>query len=171
MNIIGKKVYLRALEEKDCEILLKLINDPETEKMIGGYSFPVSEIAQKDWLINKANSKNCFRCAIVPNDNDDNAVGTIILSDIDEKNATAEIHIKIIDDAKGKGYGYDSIISLVNYAFSELRLNCIYSNVLAKNEASNGLFKKCGFTYEGTLKSRVYKDGEYQDLYSYSITK
>lgn len=170
MNILGKKVYLRALEQKDCDMLLKLINDPETERMIGGYSFPTSSLAQNDWLINKANGKNVFRCAIVPNDEND-AVGTIILSDIDEKNACAEIHIKLLDTARGKGFGSDAVNAILKYAFNELRLNCIYSNVVSYNDASKELFEKCNFKQEGILRSRLFKDGNFQDVYSYSILK
>ena len=38
MNIVGERIILRAIEEQDNEILLELINDPKTERMIGGYS-------------------------------------------------------------------------------------------------------------------------------------
>lgn len=40
MNIKGKIVTLRAMEIEDQEMLRETINDPEIEKMIGGYSFP-----------------------------------------------------------------------------------------------------------------------------------
>ena len=36
MNIYGDKIFLRAIEKEDCELLLELINDPEIEIMLGG---------------------------------------------------------------------------------------------------------------------------------------
>lgn len=172
MNIYGEQVCLRALEEKDCAMLLKLINDPETERMIGGYSFPTSELAQRDWLLNRANGKDVFRCAVVEKNGEDIALGTVILSGIDFKNAIAEIHIKMdADRGRDKGFGTDAIKAIVQYAFDNLRLNCIYATILSYNDASKHLFEKCGFKCEGLLRARLFKNGEYCDVYSYSITK
>lgn len=171
MNIVSEKMHLRALEEKDCDMLLRIINDPDTERMLGGSSFPVSSVAQKDWLINKASGKNILRCAIVPADNNDVAVGTAMLTDIDEKNATAEIHIKLDLEVRHEGYGTQAINLLVKYAFEQLRLNCLYAKILEANIPSQKLFEKCGFSKEGVLRSRLYKDGEYKDLLIYSILK
>ena len=47
MNIFGDKVVLRAIELYDLDLLLNLINDPDTEKMLGGNSFPISKESQK----------------------------------------------------------------------------------------------------------------------------
>ena len=89
---------------------------------------------------------------------DGKAVGTIILSDIDQKNATGHIHIKMSKDGgRGKGYGTDAINTMVQYAFEELRLNCIYANILTYNEAPIKLFERCGFKRDGVLRQRVFK--------------
>lgn len=36
MIIQGEKVILRALEKNDADLLLDIINDPDTENMLGG---------------------------------------------------------------------------------------------------------------------------------------
>ena len=46
MNICGNKVILRALEPSDMPYLREMINDPEMERMVIGWSFPVSEKQQ-----------------------------------------------------------------------------------------------------------------------------
>lgn len=171
MNIYGSKVYLRAIEERDNEMLLEMINDPETEKMLGGYSWPISITDQKKWFEGQSNKANILRC-IVSVKETDIAVGTVILSDIDLKNGTAEIHIKLsTKNGRGKGYGTDAVNTLVSYAFKEMRLNCIYANILTYNTASAHLFEKCGFVKEGVLRSRVYKEGAFIDFLSYSIVR
>jgi predicted xylose isomerase-like sugar epimerase len=43
LNIYGKIVKLRALEMDDMEILRNIINDPEIEGLVEGWSFPVSK--------------------------------------------------------------------------------------------------------------------------------
>lgn len=169
MNIYGEKVMLRAIEAKDCDMLLKLINDPDTEKMLGGGSFPVSEQHQKEWIEKQASNQETLRCIVEVID-EKKAVGTVILSGIDYKNGNAEIHIKLTaDEGRGKGYGSDAIKTIVQYAFEELRLHCIYATVLEYNAVSAKMFEKCGFEKEGILKERVYKNGTYIDMISYSI--
>ena len=167
MNLTGDKVLLRAIEPEDSETLRAMINDPEIERMVWGYSFPVSRKGQADWISSRSGNNDIFRAMI---DVDGEGIGTIMLSDIDLRNGSAEIHIKLADrNMRGKGYGTDAVKTLVRYAFRELRLNCIYSRVNANNTASKRMFLKCGFCLEGILRARVYKDGSFQDFEEYSI--
>lgn len=159
MNIAGKLVTLRAIELSDCEMLRNLMNDPDTEYMLGGWSFPVSSNAQEQWCQNLSSTKNTLRVII---DAENTAIGTAVLSDIDYKNGTAQIHIKLMPgDNRHKGYGSDTVNTLVRYAFHELRLHCVYAHVNEHNEASQRLFHKCGFQQEGVLRDRIYKGGHY----------
>ncbi len=60
---------------------------------------------------------------------------------------------------------------MVNYAFDELRLHCIYARVNDYNLPSRKMFEKCGFKKEGILRGRFYKQGKYVDVFSYSVLK
>ncbi len=169
MFIYGSQVVLRAVEENDNSMLLSLINDPDTEMMLGGSSWPVSEAEQLRWFEKQEQSRDVLRCVVALKD-DGLAIGTLILSDIDQKNGTAQIHIKMSKEkGRGKGYGTDAVKALVRYAFTELRLNCVYASILSYNVASIHLFEKCGFKKDGILRSRVYKGGKFVDVFSYSI--
>lgn len=44
--IFGNKKIVRAVEESDNAMLLSLISDSDTEMMLGGSSWPVSEAGQ-----------------------------------------------------------------------------------------------------------------------------
>ena len=170
MLIYGEKIVLRGVEDSDNKMLLSLINDPDTESMLGGSSFPVSESEQLKWFENQEHKKEVLRCIVATKDNMENAIGTVILSEIDQKNGTGHIHIKMSKDGgRGKGYGSDAIMALTSYAFEELRLNCIYANILSYNDISMHLFEKCGYKKDGILRSRVFKKGKYVDLHAYSI--
>ena len=158
MNIIGEKIVLRAIEEKDRDMFLCLINDPETEKMIGGLSFPVSTMEQEQWIRDQVASKSALRCVVVEKEKEEKGLGTVILSDLDYKNGTAQVHIKMIKNGgQGKGFGSDALKTITKYAFSELRLNCIYAEVLSYNYISQKTFEKCGFHKDGILRARVLK--------------
>ena len=164
MNII----ILRAIEPEDNRMLLDLLNDPDTERNIGGYSWPTSMESQMSWFSRLGNDPSVLRCTIAEKESN-KPLGTLILNEIDQKNGTGHIHIKIgRGECRGKGYGTDAITTVLKYAFEELRLNCIYANILSYNEASIKLFEKCGFHRDGVLRARVYKQGKYIDELSYS---
>ena len=169
MNIKGNNILLRAIEITDAELLKRLINDPDVENYILGHSFPVSEHEQIDWIKSLKPQKDTLRVVIETTEKK-KAIGLVVLSNIDYKNATAGIHIKIDSDSgKGKGYGTDAINTMVNYAFDELRLHCIYANILSYNIASLNLFTKCGFQKEAILKKRIYKKGKFFDINVFSL--
>lgn len=171
MNIKGENVILRAVSLKDTDLLLGLINDSDTEKMLAGSSFPVSIEEQEKWIVAQNGRTDVLRCIITTLE-DDSGIGTIILTDINLKNGVAQVHIKIDKNkGRGKGYGKDALNAIVNYAFDELRLNCIYAEVLECNIISQKLFETCGFKREGILCARVYKSGKYNNIISFSKLK
>ena len=104
MILYGDTVILRAIEPEDNKMLLEMVNDPETEKMIGGTSWPISMEDQMKWFANQENSPSLLRCIVADKENDQ-PLGTIILSEIDYKNGTSHIHIKMSKNgARGKGW-------------------------------------------------------------------
>lgn len=170
MNIIGERITLRAIELDDNELLKNIMNDANTEHELGGWSFPISSLIQEEWIKSqsKTQGNGILRSIICDNDNL-NAMGTLILSDIDYKNGNAEVHIKLVSDARGKGYGSSALRTIVDYAFSELRLNCLYAHINAYNEKSQILFQNVGFVKEGTLRNRIFKAGKFHDVLVFSI--
>ena len=168
MNIFGEKRVLRAIEPEDNKMLLELINDPETERMLGGTSWPVSMDSQMKWYAHLDGSSSVLRC-IVADQKDNSPLGTLIMNEIDQRNGVAHIHVKMAaGETRGKGYGTDAVNTIVQYAFEELRLHCVFANVISYNAASIRMLEKCGFHRDGILRERVYKQGKYFDEYTYS---
>ena len=169
MNIHGENIVLRAIEIKDGEMLMEIINDPDTEYGLGGWSLPVSTTVQEEWIAGLRKEKDSIKLVIEDKDSGE-AVGVIMLTDIDNKNGNAQIHIKLsTKNVRGKGYGTSAINALTKYAFDELRLHLVYSFVQSNNTASQKLFSKCGYTQEGIMRSRLYKRGEHLDVIPFSI--
>lgn len=159
MDIAGNTVILRALEEQDSKMLKNLIEDPETAKVTGGYSASVSYEHQMDWFLSAQGPSLCLRGVIADRENPREALGVIVLSNVDSDKKTAEIYIKLMKSARRKGYGQDAVTALVSYGFSRLGLSCIYSSILEYNTASRRLFEKCGFRQEGIHKRGAGRDG------------
>lgn len=168
MNLHGERVLLRAVESGDNDMLLTMLNDPEIEYMLGGWSFPASGEGQRQWFARVQNPADpgCLRCVI--ENEAQKAIGMVMLNPIDYKNGNAQIHIKLCGEY-GKGYGSEAVSTLVAYAFDELRLHCVYAHINDYNTASQRMFENCGFVREGTLRARVYKRGAYHDELVYSV--
>lgn len=171
MNILNEEIVLRAVEQEDIQLLKDLINDPEIENMVVGWSFPVSTHQQINWINSISSDQRNIRFII--DIHKVGAIGLASLTNIDFKNGTATVNIKLRKESniRKKGTGYKVINMLINYGFNQLNLNCLVANILSYNTASQKLFEKCGFVSEGILRNRVYKNGDYQDLISYSLLR
>ena len=163
MNIYGKKVVLRAMELSDCEMVRQMFNDPEIEDLVVGWAFPVSSFAQEQWLKNNYADQKNFRFVIETSD--DGPIGIATLTDIDWKNRRATHGIKLANkERRAKGIGTDTVMAIMRYAFDELGLNRLDGSWFDTNAASKGLYTKCGWVEEGTIRQCVYKHGEFRDL-------
>lgn len=164
MELYGKKVVLRAVEEEDIEMLRELTNRPDFEKMIVGWSFPVSKKDQSEWYANCKNDMRRIRYTIVTEE--DGPVGMIGLRDIDWKNGVASgLGMRIAKkEIRTRGLATDAWMTLMKYAFTELRLNRINGSALEYNKASLRVCEKVGFKVEGVQRQAVFKDGEFVDL-------
>lgn len=166
MYLINNNIVLRSIEIEDAHILRQMINDPKLENLVVGWSQPVSLHYQIEWIKNISND---FRYMI---DFADVTVGTCSITNVDYKNSTASLNIKLCNENyKGKGIGTSVIDMLLNYCFNELNLNNISASILDYNAPSLSLFNKCGFTQEGVLKNRVFKNGKYHNLVVLSISR
>lgn len=161
-------VLLRPLETKDAEFLMELNNDSETAKYVVGDPKPVTPQQQLEWMERVKGEKNTKRFAV---EYAGQSVGTVIISDIDMNNLTANLNIKLLGWSRGRGIGKQSICKALKICFDRLGLYCITAHILPYNIASLTLFSHSGFTREGVLRSRVIKAGQRYDLISFSITK
>ena len=164
MYLYGKKVILRSVEEEDLEMLRELTNDPEFEKMIVGWSFPVLKKDQREWFGNCKDDLSRLRFIIATEQ--DGAVGLIGLRDIDWKNGKASgLGIRIAKkEIRSRGLGTDAQMTLMKYAFEELRLHRINASAVTYNIPSLKLLEKVGFKIEGRQREAIYKNGEYHDV-------
>ncbi len=163
-------VTLRAIEMRDKELLLYLVNDPNTEKMTGGWNHPVSEHAQEEWMREYRFSDDAMRW-VAENRNNRVAFGLITLSDIDWKNRCAFIHYKAnaMETRREKGDMKDAVYAAVQYAFDELGMHRIEGLVLEQNIFSKKLLQSFGFVKEGTYRSRIFKEGRWHDQELYGL--
>ena len=171
MILKGKFVTLRPIEEEDIEFIRNMINDPWFESMIVGWSFAISKKEQKAWFDSFKNSSNQLRFIIQTEA--DGVVGFTGLKNIDWKNGTADgggMRIAKRENMS-RGIATDAYMTLLKYAFYELRLNRINGSVLGYNPASIKATSKVGFKQEGIMRQCVYKNGVYHDVILLGVLK
>ena len=171
MNLYGKKIILRAVEEEDIEMVRQRTNTPEFEEMVVGWTLPLSTKDQKEWYQGHKNDMNSIRFTI--ESKDDGAVGMIHIGEIDWKNGAIGKSSMRIDkkDVSSKGLATDAWMTLMKYIFDELRLNRVAGSSLPHNTASLRVCEKVGFKIEGTLRQAVYKNGKFHDVIILGCTK
>jgi len=171
MNIKGKKVVLRAIEEGDLDLLHKWANDPEIWYLLGGWHFPSSFDFQKKWFEGLKNDPLNQRFAIeVPGSG---LIGTSNILDIDWKNNHAFHGMMLGDtDTRGKGYGIDTVMATMRYAFEELHLERLDGSMIEYNDISLKLYcDKLGWKKEGCQRNYYFRKNRYWDRILVGITR
>ncbi|MFS2015443.1 GNAT family N-acetyltransferase [Massilia sp. CT11-108] len=172
MNIHGKIVTLRAPELADMSKLHKWSNDPEIWNMLGGWHFPFSSRSTEEWIRSRKDG-NLTDHVFCIDTHDAGVIGTANIVNIDWKNKTAFHGIMIGETMfRGRGYALDSVFAIMRYAFMELGLNRLDSDIIAYNDRSMKFYlEKCGWKHEGVRRNWYFRDGSFHDKILIGITR
>ena len=154
MFIKGENIHLRALEPEDVDVLYKWENNREIWH-VSNTQTPFSRYVLEQFLVNAHEdiyTNKQLRLIISPNENDA-AVGAIDLFDFDPYHLRAGVGILIAEEYRNKGYAFEALELLKDYAFNNLLLKQLYANVTVSAPSSLQLFEKCGFEKVGLKKS------------------
>lgn len=97
-------------------------------------------------------------------------VGGIGLDNINERNGSFSISMRINHDFRGKGYGTSALKLLLDYAFNERRLHKFNANLVEGNVASESMLKKLRCVKEGLRRDSLYHQGKYWNELYYGLT-
>ena len=167
------KVYLRAFEQGDLDLVHQWHNDDEITDLMGGRKFFISKERERTWLEDKMfNDRDQLYCAICITDSS-KIIGYTSLNEIEHVHRKAFWGGIVIGDKteRNKGFATSAAIQLLKYGFCELNLNKIYGKWLDTNKTSLFMGKMLGFKYEGTLREDIFKGNKYHDIIIMSILK
>jgi ribosomal-protein-alanine N-acetyltransferase len=71
----------------------------------------------------------------------------------------------------GNGYCTEAGRAMLEYGFSELKLNRIYANHMTRNPRSGNVMQKLGMMHEGRSRQHAKKWDLFEDLELYSILR
>lgn len=113
-----------------------------------------------------------FRWFVVTKENNE-PIGTIdVVSKKYLPYGTCEIGYCYKKSSWGKGYGTEALKRVIKFLFEECDADVIFAEYMTNNPGSGKVMAKSGMKYEGAVRGRILdKDGNRNDLGSYSITK
>lgn len=170
LTLKGDKIYLRALEPEDLDLIHKVENTEEFWE-ISSTLVPYSRYIIKKYLQNSHRDiYEVKQLRLMICNNDDNPLGLIDIFDLNPKDRRAALGILIINkEDRGKGYG-DEVLSLIcNYCFQHLGLHQVYANVSVDNLSSRRLFERKSFQQVGVKKDWILIKGKFKDEVLYQL--
>lgn len=168
--IIGEEIYFRPLERADIDGgWHEWINDHEIRENLDGV-FPINrDELERYWESSKSPDTVMFAVCDLKTDQ---YIGNARLSAIDWINRRCAYGRLIgAADFRGRGLGTQTLTLLLRYAFLKLGMNRVATGVVITNEASLHSNDKAGMVREGVQREALWKDGRYQDVVSFAMTR
>ncbi|GED13593.1 GNAT family N-acetyltransferase [Aneurinibacillus migulanus] len=168
-ELYTERLHLRKMKVSDSSSLFKIWSDPDVTRFMNVDCF-THENQAKDMiklLDELAQDSKAIRFSIIELESNE-IIGSCGYNSLDFENEKAEIGYDLAKAFWGKGYASEAIYSLLDYAFSSLKLNRLEAKVEPENVNSIKVLQKLNFTFEGTLRQYEKSKGKFIDLNMYS---
>ncbi len=150
------RLILRRFTLKDIEPMYRnWASDDEVTKFLRWPTHSSVDVTTRllsSWL-DDYNRDDNYQWAIVLKDNGDEPIGSISVVEFKDKLALAHIGYCIGRPWWHKGITSEALQAVIKFMFDEVGVNKVESMHDPNNPNSGKVMKKCGMTYEGTLRS------------------
>ena len=166
--LTGTRVYLRPLAKEDSVYLRKWSDDAEIRGLIG----EVTSMSQADCekFLEEVCADNSREWFVVVIKKNDRVIGEAGLLRMFPAWRTTDVSVIIGEKEEwGKGYGTETILLLLDYAFRHLDFHRVAIGVVGFNERALRFWEKVGFRREGIQRDGYYYDDKYYDFVTMSI--
>ncbi|ELZ22698.1 GCN5-related N-acetyltransferase [Halosimplex carlsbadense 2-9-1] len=157
----AERVTFHPIEEDDLEFFRDLINHPEVREGLAATE-PRNMADEREWFesLGEDGVQFCLRVG-------GERVGTVSFRGVSEQWGVAELAHFFHPDHWGNGYATEAVRRMTTYGFEERRLDKVWAQVFAFNEASVRVLEKAGFDHEATLPDQAFARGERVDIERY----
>jgi len=156
------KFTIRRAEPADYEAVFKIFLGPRAVSGTLQLPFPSAEVWRKRLAEPPEGLFSLLACV------ENEVVGQLGLHTLPNnprRRHAGQIGMAVRDDWQGRGAGTALMRAAVDLADRWLNLSRLELEVFTDNEAAIRVYKKFGFTIEGTLIRFAYRDGQYVDTY------
>lgn len=161
-----ERLILRPMRMFDAFDMYEYARMPETTKFLTWGPHPDIEYTKNylAFIISKYKSGEFYDWAVALKNEENKMIGTCGFSRIDFSNNVGEIGYVINPDYHGHGYATEAARKIIEFGFNTLEFHRIEGKFMIGNDASMNVMKKCGMTYEGTMRSSMLVKGIYRDI-------
>ncbi len=156
-------ISVRHAEPSDYEALQKVFMGPKTVSGTLQLPFPSAELWRKRLAEPGEGVFSLVACA------GSTVVGQLGLHtfpNAPRRRHVGQIGMAVRDDWQGKGIGTGLLNAAIDLAEKWLNLSRLELDVYVDNEPAIRLYKKFGFSIEGTLVRFAFRDGQFIDAYT-----
>jgi ribosomal-protein-alanine N-acetyltransferase len=159
----GKNVNLRIVEKEDLPLLIDWNSNSE---YYGEYS-PIQQFSKTEWEKRYDNLTADTKWFFIEK-KDGTKIGEIGHNMLGK---FLEIYYYLIQNERGKGYGTEAVMIMVDYLFLSRELMRIQATPNVDNIVSQRVLGKAGFTREEIIRKSDFSRGEWKDGCLYSILR
>ncbi len=167
-----KEFILRQWRQEDAESVAKAANNPNIAGNLRN-TFPYPYLLEHArWYVNDCilnEGKNQISRAIEVDQKAVGSIGIFIKSDVYEK--SGELGYWLSEDYWRQGITSEAVKKICSEAFTKFDIVRIFAEPFEDNAGSRGVLEKAGFTYEGTMRNGIYKNGKIHSYCIYSLLR
>lgn len=168
-----ERLILRRFSIEDAAAMYKnWASDPDVTKYLMWPTHSdvgVSKAVLNDWVKSYSDEKY-YQWAIVPKEYGE-PIGSIAVVEMDE--AVSKVHIGYCIGRAWwhRGITSEALKAVMDFLFDEVGVNRIESRHDPRNPNSGAVMRKCGMTYEGTMRSADWNNQGICDASYYTLLR
>ena len=155
-----ERLILRRKKDEDIPFMVKMFNDDEVREFLGGYppkderscTGMVRHRKETEWAVTLKETGEYLGEVHIPNIVD---------------NYLGEIGYLFLREHWGKGFAYEAVTAMIEYAKNTLNLKRLYATIDNKGDKSKKLIEKLGFSLVAVLPESDF-GGRVSDVAYYS---
>jgi RimJ/RimL family protein N-acetyltransferase len=171
-TIKTNRLTLRSITADDVDDFFEIYSDPEVMLYWSTPPLPDRDAAAEQVAeIGKLFERREMLKWGIALRTDNKLIGSVTLFHPDFTHRRVELGYALGRDYWGQGYMKETLIAIIDFAFSVLNMHRLEADVDPRNEASIKALERMGFLREGYLRERWHVNNEIQDAYFYGLLK
>lgn len=164
------RLVIRPLQDDDAQDLFQIFSDPEVMRYWSSKPWTSLEQAHEKITLDRTALESGESLILgVERKQDHRLIGTCSLFEMNWQCRRAEIGYVLKSSEWGQGYMNEALHALLDFGFQDMNLHRVEADIDPRNEASERILQKLGFTKEGLLRERWIVDGEITDTGFYGL--
>jgi RimJ/RimL family protein N-acetyltransferase len=156
------RIYLRAFESGDCQLIHQWRQDPDVSAQTGGNVYFVSLEQERRWVLERTQDTGQYLYLAICLRETHEMIGYLSVINIDMRNRKAEWGGVTIGAKErwNQGYAKEAALLMLKHVFRELGLHRFYGEWVSTHAASVHMAEQLGFQKEGLLRDCQFRNNE-----------